>query len=484
MNMGKIVDEKTSLEVSKSKRKLAITAVALGTFMSALDSSVVNIALPNISSHFNTNLSTIEWVVMSYLLIISSLLLTYGRMGDMYGHKKVYVRGFIIFTLGSFLCGISPSIIILIISRIIQAIGAGMLMSMSSAIITSITPPKERGKSLGIIAISVSIALATGPVLGGVLTSVLGWESIFYINIPIGIFGSFFAEKVIPKSTVTDKQPFDIKGSILIFASLITILLPLSYTETYGWENPYIITSLIGGTILLGVFIFVEKKTQYPMMDLTLFNNKLFSMSNLSALLSFIAQFSVVLIMPFYLQQLRGLAPSKAGLLMIPMPLTTMFIAPISGAISDRIDSRYISALGMAIASFGIYLLSNLRIDSSHSYIAISLITTGLGTGLFQTPNNSAVMGSVANNRRGIASSILATMRNIGMVLGIAISGAIFSTHQNYLLRILSTKGLNSTEIKVQAFTGALHLAYIVGSIIAFIAVVTSLIKGTTKKMH
>lgn len=482
--MGKTTDEKTSLQLSNHKRKLAIAAVALGTFMSALDSSVVNIALPNISAHFNTNLSTIEWVVMSYLLIISSLLITYGRMGDMYGHKKVYVRGFIIFTLGSFLCGISPNIIILIISRIIQAIGAGMLMSMSSAIITNITPPEERGKSLGIIAVSVSIALATGPVIGGILTSLLGWESIFYINIPIGIFGCFFAEKVIPKSTIIDKQPFDIKGSVLIFASLITILLPLSYTETYGWENPYIITSLIGGIMLLGLFILVEKKTQYPMMDLTMFKNKLFSMSNLSALLSFIAQFSVILIMPFYLQQLRGLPPSKAGFLMIPMPLTTMFIAPISGAISDRIDSRYISALGMAIASFGIYLLSNLKIGSSHSYIAMSLMITGLGTGLFQTPNNSAIMGSVANNRRGIASSILATMRNIGMVLGIAISGAIFSTHQNYLIRTLSTKGLNANEIKVQAFTGALHLAYTVGAAIAFAAIVTSLIKGTTKRTN
>jgi EmrB/QacA subfamily drug resistance transporter len=467
------------------KIKLVVTAVAIGTFMSALDSSVVNIALPKIQEHYNAPLSIIQWVVMSYLLFISSLLVTYGRLGDMYGHKEIYIRGFYIFTAGSLFCGLAPSIIILILARIVQAIGAGMMMAMGPAIITDITPAKERGKYLGFNAISVSVALTTGPVLGGFLTSALGWQSIFYINIPVGIFGIYFASKVIHQSDAVERQKFDIKGTVLIFTSLISILLPLSYTENYGLTNPYIIAAIIGGLFLMGLFVYVEQRIDSPMMDLTLFKNRLFSMSNLSALLNYMAQFSVTLLMPFYLQQLRGLSPSQAGLLMIPMPLTTMVIAPISGILSDKVDSRYTGAIGMSILSLGIFLLSRLQYDTPNFFIILSMMTVGLGSGLFQTPNNSAIMGSVPGNRRGIASSILATMRNIGMVLGIAISGAIFNSHRSYLTSSLAAIGIKGEQLIIEAFTGAINLSYTVGAILASIAVITSLIKGSTRtKAH
>lgn len=465
----------------KTGQGLIIFAVSIGTFMSALDSSVVNIALPSIGQHFNVSLSTIEWVVMSYLLIISSLLLTYGRLGDIYGHKKIYIIGFIIFTIGSLACGAAPTIILLILSRALQAVGAGMLMSMGPAIITEAVPPEKRGKSLGINAIAVSVALTTGPVLGGILTSNFGWQSIFYINIPVGIIGSIFAMRVIPENRDCDFQPFDIAGAIVVFLSLISILLSLSFTEKYGWNNPYIISSLIGGVFLLLMFILIEKHTEHPMVDLTLFHNRLFSMSNLSALLNFMAQFSVTLIMPFYLQELRNLPPSKAGLMIIPMPVTTMVIAPVSGAISDKVESRYISSLGMAITTLGIWLLSRLNVNSSTLSIVLSLSVVGLGSGMFQTPNNSAIMGSVPGNRRGIASGFLATMRNIGMVLGVAISGAIFTSRFAYLKKTLSDIGLSGIELNNRAFTGAMHLAYTTAALLAAVAVITSLIRGPLK---
>ncbi|MBZ4646877.1 MAG: hypothetical protein PWR27_145 [Petroclostridium sp.] len=468
-------------QLDNSRRRQILAAVATGTFMSALDSSVVNIALPKIGAYFKAPLSIIEWVVMAYLLIISSLLLTYGRMGDMYGHKKIYITGFIIFTAGSLLCGMAPTIAVLIISRGIQALGAGMLMSMGPAIITDTTPPQQRGKALGVNAVAVAVALTTGPIVGGFLTSQFGWQSIFYINLPVGVIGIIWASKVIPDSIEREVQPFDIKGAVVIFLALTSLLVPLSYTEQFGWKNPYIIAALVMGFMLLLLFVYIEKRTAYPMVDLALFKNRLFSMSNVSALLNYMAQFSVILLMPFYLQQLRQLPPSEAGLMLIPMPLTTMLVAPISGAMSDRFDSRYISSIGMGIVALGTWQLSNLNISSTNFEIVIGLATVGLGSGMFQAPNNSAIMGSVPDNRRGIASGMLATMRNIGMVLGVAVSGAIFSNHMGYLYKVLSQKGITGVELRNQAFTGAFHLAYIMASILAWVAVVTSLARGSTK---
>lgn len=463
------------------KIKLIILIVAVGTFMAALDASVVNIALPSISRYYGEPLYIIEWVVMSYLLVISSLLLTYGRLGDMYGHKRIYITGLGIFTFGSLLCSIAPSIIILILSRIVQALGAGMLMSMGPAIVTDFAPPQNRGKALGVTAIAVAVASTTGPVLGGFLTTHLGWQSIFYINIPIGAIGTFLAYKTIPDISKHEPQTFDIMGGITVFLALISLLLPLSYIEKYGWQNLYIRLFIALGVILLLIFVYIEKKVSYPMVDLSLFRSRLFTMSNISALINFMAQFSVMLLMPFYLQQLKGLIPSKAGLMLIPMPITTMIVAPISGALSDRFDSRYISSAGMGFIATGIFLLSRLRFDSPDSYVLMALAITGFGSGLFQTPNNSAIMGSVPGNRRGVASGMLATMRNMGMVLGVAISGALFSSRKDFLKVALASAGMAGSELAVNSFIGALSFTFTVASALAALAMLTSLSRGSTR---
>ena len=465
-------------QLSKGQRRWILFAVAVGTFMGPLDGSVVNIALPSISAFYQVPLSSVEWVVMSYLLIISSLLLTYGRMGDLYGHKRIYIVGFIVFAVGSLICGLSPNIGALITFRAVQAIGAGMMMAMGPAIVTDITPPKERGKSLGIIAISVSIALTAGPALGGFLTHAFGWQSVFFINIPIAIIGALLAYKVIPSLRDHEAQPFDVMGSLLLFLALLCILFPLSYSEKVGWNNPYIIGLLILGIILMVVFLLYESRIKHPMLDLSLFKNRLYSMGNLSAMISYMAMYSVILIMPFYLQDLLGMSPTKAGMMLMPMPLVMLFVAPAAGSISDRVDTRYVSSLGMAVYALGLWMLSTLDVNSTNSIIMLSLGVIGLGSGMFQTPNNSAVLGTAPYNRRGIASSMLAIMRNIGMVLGVAISGAVFSSRLNYLSETLKDQGLTATAVKSQAFTGALHATFIVGMALALIGVFTSLIRG------
>lgn len=217
------------------------------------------------------------------------------------------------------------------------------------------------------------------------------------------------------------------------------------------------------------------------MLDLSMFKNRLFSMANLSAMFNYMGMFSVVFIMPFYLQQFRGLTPSAAGLLMIPMPLTTMLVAPISGAISDRLDTRYISAIGLAILSFGLFLLSRLQADTSHLSIILTMMVIGFGSGIFQTPNNSAIMGCVPPNRRGIASSLLATMRNLGMVLGVAIAGAVFTNRLAGLTSSLKSAGLAAAQVKSQAFIGAVQLTFWVASGIVIIAILASLVRGPLK---
>ena len=464
------------------RKRAVLLAVAIGTFMSALDTSVVNMVLPNIGNYFHASLSAIEWTIMSYLLVISSLLLTYGRLGDMYGHKKIYITGFIIFMSGSLLCGLASSVLLLIIFRGIQAVGAGMQMAMGPAIVTDTVPPADRGKGLSIIAISVAVALTTGPVIGGFLTTALGWQSIFLINIPIGLIGIFLAQKTIPQNRERQLQPFDFAGAALIFVTLVCILLPLSLMEHYGLKNPTILMLLLAGVLLLLAFVFWEKRARFPMFDMTLFQNRLFSMSNISALLNFMAQYTIILLIPFYLQKIRGLPPEQAGMLYLPMPFMMMIVAPVSGTLSDRMDSRYISSAGMGFMAFGMWLLSNLKADSPYFFMITGLIIVGLGIGLFQTPNNSAIMGSVPDSKRGIASGMLATMRNIGMVLGVAISGALFTSSHDWLIKVGKTNGLSGIMLEKKAFMGALRITYLIGALFALMAVITSMIKGSTRK--
>lgn len=471
------------MEISKSKWTNIIITVGIGSFMATLDSSVVNIALPQISTYFNASMSSIEWIVMAYLLVISSLLLTYGRFGDMYGHKRIYLNGFLIFTIGSVLCGLSRTITILIISRVIQAIGAGMLMAMGPAIITDVTPVKDRGKALGMNGVAVYVALTSGPIIGGILTSKLGWQSIFFVNVPVGIIGYFMGWKFLLNKEVNKVQKFDIKGAVLVFFAMITLLLPLSNGENVGWSNPLIIASFVSSAVLFAAFIYTEIRAEAPMMDLTLFKNRLFTMSNISLLISFIAGFSIALLMPFYFQELRGISPSMAGLMMIPQPIITILITPVSGILSDKIDSRYLGSLGMLIVAAGMFLLSTLNINSTVLQSSIFLIIVGLGNGAFQTPNNSAIMGSVPENRRGIASGMLATMRNIGMVLGIAVAGALFTGQQNHLNAALKLKGITGEALRVQSFTGAFHITYLMASCLALAAVAASLTRGPLRKL-
>jgi EmrB/QacA subfamily drug resistance transporter len=397
--------------------------------MSALDTSVVNTVLPVINKSYGSDISTVEWVVTVYLLIVSGLLLSFGRLGDMRGHKPMFLTGFSIFIISSALCGWAPSIWALIAFRSLQALGAAMLASNSPAILTKNFPPSQRGQALGLQATMTYLGLTAAPSLGGWLTDLISWRAVFYINIPVGLLAFFFSWKFIPQDRITGSQErFDLPGAALFLGGLIALLLGLNLGHTLGWSSLPILSLFLFAGFFLVCFIIVEKKSSTPMLDLKLFKNRVFSASSLSAFLNYIAVFSVLFLLPFYLLQGRGLSPSQAGLILTIQPIIMAIVAPISGGVSDRIGTKIPSVLGMGILSLGLVLMARLGAYSPVYEVGLALGVVGLGTGIFISPNNSALMGSAPRERQGIAAGILATARSTGMVLGVGLAGAIFTT--------------------------------------------------------
>lgn len=405
-------------------------AIGVGSFMSALDASVVNTVLPILRDAFESDIATIEWVVTIYLLVLSGLLLTFGRLGDIRGHKSVYLWGFGVFVGSSALCGMASSPAMLVIFRGLQAIGGAMLASNAPAIITGTFPAEQRGRAFGLASTMTYLGLTVGPSLGGWLTHSFGWRSVFYINIPVGIMAIALSQWYIPGDAPAKQgQRFDLAGAAVFLAGLIALLLGLNRGAELGWASPTVVGLLIGAILLLGVFIIVERRTPDPMLDLNLFRISMFSNATASAILNYICVYSITFLMPFYLIQGRGLNPAQAGLLLTAQPVLMAIAAPISGALSDRFGSRGLGVLGMGILTVGLYLLSNITDSTGLWFVAMGLAVAGSGTGTFISPNTSALMGAAPRTHQGIASGVMATARNLGMVLGIGLAGAIFTTH-------------------------------------------------------
>jgi EmrB/QacA subfamily drug resistance transporter len=452
---------------SQSRHKWWVfLAVGIGTFMSALDSSVVNMILPIIRQHFQSDVAMVEWTVVIYLLVVSGLLLSFGRIGDLRGHKSVYVSGFLIFVTASMACGLATSVGMLIAARAVQALGAAMLFANSPAILTRSFPPNQRGQVLGMQATMTYLGLTVGPSLGGWLTQSFGWRAVFYINVPIGLLAFFLSLRFIEAEELetTHSERFDWSGALLFAIGLAALLLGLNQGHAWGWTSLRTLVCLVGAMALLTLFVWMELRVPSPMLDLSLFKRRIFSASAASAVMNYICLYSVTFLMPFYLLQGRGITPAHAGLLLTAQPLIMAIAAPISGALSDRIGSRLLSTSGMAILALGLFLLSRLGPNSSTNQILLSLAFAGLGTGIFISPNTSALLGSAPRQRQGIASGILATARNVGMVLGVGLAGAILTS-------ITAHNGNTSLY-------NAIHIGMLVAAIVAIIGVLVSSLRG------
>jgi EmrB/QacA subfamily drug resistance transporter len=406
-----------------------LVTVGLGTFMSALDGSVVNTLLPVLARELHASVAGIEWVTTVYLLVISGLLLSVGRAGDLFGHKRLYLAGFVIFVVGSMLCGQARTSELLVVLRAVQALGAAMLMATSPAILTRSFPASQRGRALGAQGTFTYLGLTVGPSLGGWLAGALGWPSVFYINVPVGVVAIALAVRSIADDRVERREEtFDFVGAALFTTGLVTLLIALNQGHVWGWSAPSTLALLVASVVVLVLFVRVELHRRSPMLDLSLFGDRVFSAATASALLNYACVYSVLFVLPFLLIQGRSLTASQAGIVLTAQPIVMAIVAPISGALSDRLGSRGLATAGMAILTAGMVFLATLVEHGSLGMIAAALAVIGLGVGTFVSPNNSAIMGSAPRNRQGIASGVLATARNAGMVMGVGFAGAVFTT--------------------------------------------------------
>ncbi len=392
--------------------------VSIGVYMSTLDASVVNISLPTIIRSLNTHLAAVAWVVMAYLIVITGCLLVTGRLSDFFGLRRIYLLGYLTFTLGSALCGFSPTIYFLIGSRMLQGLGASALMANGPAILTTAYPEHERGKALGILGSVVSAGFLTGPVLGGFLVEHLGWRSIFFINLPIGALGIYLTSKVLERAEPTGKAQVDLWGAVLLFFFLAFLLLFLhqlgqgSASVLWGW--------LFLSLFCFSLFVIVQIRSPFPLVDLRLFKRRLFISSLGASFLSFWMSAAHSFVIPFFLQNILDFSPSKVGMFVFPVALTVMVTAPLGGRFSDRFGVRIPATLGLILSSLTVFSFILLKPGVNDVEILWRQIVLGIGISFFNPANNSAIIGSLPREEVGLASSFLALSRNLGMVIGVA----------------------------------------------------------------
>ncbi|MBC7114070.1 MAG: MFS transporter, partial [Archaeoglobi archaeon] len=424
-----------------------------------------NIALPAIAKEFSMDAITLNWVTTSYLLSIAVFLLPSGRMADMRGRKKIFSAGILIFTLSSFLSGISQTQFFLISSRILQGIGAAMIFSTSVAILTSVFPAHERGKVLGINVASVYTGLTLGPFLGGILTDWFGWRSVFLVNVPLGILTVALAlTKLEGDWADAVNEKFDFTGAILYGSMLVLLLLGISEFSAL---------LVILGFLLLILFILHELRTDFPLLHIDLFRRNIaFSFSNLAALLHYSATFGITFLLSLYLQYIKSLTPQETGMILVAQPAVQAVLSPLAGWLSDRIEPRFIASAGMGITALGLMLFSGLQEETSVVFIIANLVLLGLGFALFSSSNTNAIMSSVEKGFYGVASATLATMRVVGQTLSMALIMLVFAPHIGERAITQETYGV---------FMRSVRLSFLIFSVLCLIGILASLARGNIR---
>ena len=407
-------------------KRTVLFVTTLPAFTIPFMGSSIYIALPTIAEEFSMTAALLGWVATGYLLTMGMFLVPIGRLADILGRRRFFLGGVFLYTLSSLLTALSNSATSLIAFRALQGIGAAMVFGTSLAILTSVFPADERGKALGINVAAVYSGLSLGPFLGGLLTQHLGWRSIFWLNIPLGLVVIGFAFWKLKEEWAEARgERFDVMGSILYCLSLVAMIYGISLL-------PGSTGILLGGTGLLGLsgFIGYELRAKSPIFDLSLFRtNRVFACSNLAALVNYSATFAVSFLLSLYLQYTKGLGPQKAGMILISQPLVQALVSPFAGRLSDRIEPRIVASIGMALTSIGLFLLTSLNENTTMAFIIACLILLGFGFALFSSPNVNAVMSSIEKRSYGVASGTLGTMRVVGMMLSMGLVMVIFAVY-------------------------------------------------------
>jgi EmrB/QacA subfamily drug resistance transporter len=438
-----------------------MAAVGVGVFLATVDGSIINVSLPTLVRSLNTQFAVVQWVVLGYLLTITTSMLSIGRLADIVGKKSIYMLGFVVFTVGSALCGLAVSVYWLIAFRILQAFGAAMIMALGAAILTEAFPPEERGKAMGMIGSIVSVGIVVGPALGGLIIGALSWRWIFYVNLPVGVLGTIMVARNVPDFKPAGKQRFDYLGALTLCLSLLTLLLGLTFGQQQGFFKP-IVGLMIGlWLVLLILFIWIEKKVPQPMIDLKIFDNMLFSINLATGFISFVGLAGVMILVPFYLENILGFKITHVGLLMGIVPVMLGISAPFAGALSDRVGTRRITVIGLAIMLVGYLAAGTLNQHTSAWGYLIRMFIMGLGIGTFISPNNSAIMGSASRRQLGVVSGFMAITRTLGQTVGVAVMGAIWAGRTAVYAgaRMQSGATLAPPEAQVAALQDTFHTA-------------------------
>jgi EmrB/QacA subfamily drug resistance transporter len=403
--------------------------IGLGVLMYTIDTSIVNIALPTLVQDLRTDFATVQWVGLSYVLVVTSLVLGAARLGDLLGKKPLYLGGLIVFTVSSLLCGWAPSIAILIGARALQGLGAVMISALGAAIIVEVFPTAERGKALGIIGAVVSMGIALGPSIGGVLIDAAGWRSIFFVNLPIGILASLVVHKYVPNTrNRSQDRGFDFWGSLAIAIVLVSFSLGMTEGQRYGFTSSLPLGLLLTAAIGLVGFICLERRVAQPMLDLSLFRSQIFSLSLLTGWLVFMALGGSSLLIPFFLQLVLHYPIAHIGLLMAITPIIGGLVSPLAGNLTDRFGTRSIMLIGLILMTIGCFAVATLDGQMRDLDYIWRVIPLGLGWGMFQSPNNTAILSAVPPERLGIASGLLSLTRTLGQTTGLPLFATIFAT--------------------------------------------------------
>ena len=449
-----------------------LIAVCFGSYMATMDFSIVNVALPTLAKEFDKPADTVVWATLASSIMVTGVTLTAGRAGDLWGRKRIYLAGWVIFTIGMALGASAQSIEQLIAFRLFQSLGVAMAIANGNALVTAVFPDHERGRALGMTTSVVGAGLMTGPVLGGIVLAALDWRAIFYVRIPIGIIALVLGLIFIRETAgQTGPRKLDIPGAVLIFLTLGSSLLAVNRGQTLGWTSPFILGLFVLSVVSLITFIQVESRVASPLVSLGLFKVRSFAVSTASLALNFAGQASVTFLMPFYFVTVRHYSTAHTGLIITTVPCMMLLLSPISGFLSDKHGFRYQPMLGVAFVSVGLLSLSTIQLDTPTALIVARLALVGVGTAIFMSPNSSAIMGSVPKSMLGTASASVATSRNIGNAAGVAMASAI-------LVGVASASagvsGGRTRDLPVEALLDGIHRAFIVAAAVSTLAIFAS----------
>ena len=449
-------------DTDASIRIPALLVATLANFLTPFMSSAVNIALPAIGAEFGADAVLLSWIPTSFLLAAAMFAVPFGRISDIYGMKRIFLCGITLFTVSSLLSAVASSALSLILFRVLQGIGSAMIFVTGLAIVTSVYPASERGKAIGINIAAVYVALSLGPVVGGVMTQHLGWRSLFYAMIPLGIvILGLTCWEVKNEWAECRGERFDWKGSLLFSIVLVMII--------YGFS---ILPGLAGiilvflGIVGFSGFLIFELRVDSPVLNVRLFKNRTFALSSLAALINFSATFAVVFLLSLYLQYIKGLDPQSAGLILVAQPVVMAIFTPIAGRLSDRFEPWKLASLGMALSMFGLFLFSLITAETGIAVVSTGLVILGLGFGLFASPNTSAIMGSVERKFYGVASAMVSTMRLLGQMFSMGLALMVFA---------LFIGNAQITPVQYPALLDSIRTVFVVCTILCFAGIFASL---------